>query len=134
MTQAQMVRTGFFPASGAQSAVHPLNNSTIAYKLVRMRKDGTLGPMFIQRGRLYKLGVKEIASFMCTPPHGFTKRPGFHCCTQPRAPHIKLKLKNGERRVWCEVEVEDYTEFHRPECQGGTWLLAKYMTILRVLQ
>jgi len=32
-----------------------------------------------------------------------------------------------------EVEIKDYTEFLRPECQGGLWFLANHMKPLRVL-
>jgi hypothetical protein len=41
-----------------------------------------------------------------------------------------MKLSNGEVRVWKKVIIEDYSEFKRPENQGGLWYLAKQINIL----
>ena len=35
--------------------------------------------------------------------------------------------------MWCEVEVEDYETYERPESQGGTWILAQQMKVVRQL-
>lgn len=51
---------------------------------------------------------------------GFAVRCGWHCCFQPLAPHLSMVLANGERRVWVECEVEDWTSYDRPESQGGS--------------
>ena len=64
------------------------------------------------------------------PTKGFAVRPGWHCTAQPHAPHLKMRLKSGEIRVWRKVLIEDYTEEMRPENQGGMWYLAKRMMIL----
>ena len=55
-------------------------------------------------------------------------RPGWHCTTQPVAPHLGTK-----GRVWCKVLLIGAKKFSRPESQGGTWLLATGMKVLEVL-
>lgn len=45
----------------------------------------------------------------------------------------RKKLANGEQRVWVECEVEDWTSYNRPESQGGSWILAQKMKIIREL-
>jgi hypothetical protein len=35
--------------------------------------------------------------------------------------------------VWCEVSIEQFTEYVRPAAQGGKWLLAERMRIIREL-
>lgn len=44
-----------------------------------------------------------------------------------------MRLANGEQRVWVECEVEDWTSYDRPESQGGSWILAQKMKIVREL-
>lgn len=44
-----------------------------------------------------------------------------------------MQLANGERRVWVECEVEDWNSYNRPESQGGSWILAQQMKIVREL-
>lgn len=102
-----------------------------AYKLFRKRKDGTLGPLFINRNQVVPLGVSLPAGDH--PTKGFAHRQGWHCTLQPIAPHLSLTPKSGERRVWCEVEVEGTELYNRPESQGGTWVLAQTMTVIREL-
>lgn len=103
----------------------------IAYKLFRERKDGTLGPLFINRGQVIEPGV-----WLDAEPHltrGFAFRPGWHCTERPVAPHLKLELKSGEKRVWCKVEVQGGVKYSRPESQGGTWVLASKLLLLERL-
>lgn len=99
----------------------------LAYKLLRVRQDGTLGPLFINQRQRIPLGVTLQAEAHRTK--GFAFRPGWHCTHQPVAPHLSEK-----GRVWCEVEIGDFTEFSRPEHQGGLWFLANQMRVLRVLE
>lgn len=98
-----------------------------AYKLVRLMADGTLSPLFIDKKLRYTLGqwfdAKEV------PTKGFAFRPGFHTTAAPVAPH----LKESEKRVWCEVTIDDFEEEHRPVCQGGTWYLSNRMCVDRVM-
>lgn len=97
-----------------------------AFKLLRKRKNGTLGSLFIHRRQVIPVGVFLDAEAHKTK--GFAFRPGWHCCLRPEAPHLSEK-----DRVWCEVEVEDYKELERPEAQGGTWVLANRMKIVKEL-
>jgi hypothetical protein len=48
-------------------------------------------------------------------------------------PHLSIRLANGEQRVWVECEVEDWTSYNRPESQGGSWILAQKMKIIKEL-
>mgnify|MGYP007092276522 FL=1 len=100
----------------------------IAYKLFRLRRDGTIGPLFINRKLVVAPGVWMEAE--SHPTRGFAVRPGWHCTLVPVAPHLKTDLKSGEIRKWFKVEVEGITKFQRPESQGGTWVLAKRLRVL----
>ena len=98
----------------------------IGYKLFRLRRDGTLGPLFINRSQRIALGVRYRAQAHRTAGYAF--RPGWHICASvDGAPHLS---KRG--RVWCEVSFSDATRILRPPSQGGLWYLARYMTVLRV--
>ena len=103
----------------------------IAYKLLRRKKDGSLGPLFVGRASRLSFGVTYEARSDLPHP-GLAHRPGFHCCAEPKAPHIKRVLKNGERRVWCEVRIYGVTRHDRPECQGGVWYTALHMEIVKL--
>ena len=94
-----------------------------AYKLFRLRKDGSLGPLFINRHLRVLIG--EWISAEDHPTPGFAHRPGWHVSLQPIAPHLSPR-----NRVWAQVEVEDYVELVRPARQGGIWLIAQKMRVL----
>ena len=99
-----------------------------AYKMMRMRKGGTLGSLYIDPAT-----VRPIGKWLTAEPHfkkGYKYRPGFHCLPQPVAPHLKLK----DDRVWVEVDIDSYTIFDRPEHQGGEWFLANRMKINRIME
>jgi len=98
----------------------------IAYKLLRLRKDGTLGPLFINKSQVIPFGVWLEAEDH--PTKGYAHRMGWHCGETPNAPHLSEK-----GRVWCEVEIEDYYTFKRPKNQGGYWLIAMRMKVNKVL-
>lgn len=102
-----------------------------AYKLVRKKKDGKLYPLFINKTVSTPIG--EWLDAECHPTNGFAIRKGWHCCFRPFAPHLKETLSNGEQRVWVEVEVEDWISYKRPEKQGGSWILAQRMKIIKEL-
>ena len=102
-----------------------------AYKLLRKRRDGSLGPLFINRSQVIPQG--EWLEAEDHPTKGFKQRPGWHCAARPVAPHLKTELRSGERRVWCEVAIEQFTEYPRPANQGGKWLLAERMRLIREL-
>lgn len=95
-----------------------------AYKLFRKRKNGTLGPLFINRKQVVPLG-----SWLEAKPHktkGFAFRPGWHTTPEPEAKHLSMR-----DRVWAEVEIEDFKRFDRPKHQGGYWLVAKRMRVVK---
>lgn len=96
-----------------------------AYKLVRLRKNGTLGPLFINRRQILPIGEWLIAEDH--PTSGYAHRPGWHVTKRKFAPHLSIK-----GRVWVLVEVKDFEELIRPESQGGVWWLAKWMKIVEI--
>ena len=100
-----------------------------AYKLLRKKKDGKLYPLFIHKTHETPIGKWMQAE--CYPTKGFAVRKGWHCCFTPLAPHLKTRLSNGEQRVWVECEVDDFEKYNRPESQGGAWILAQKMKIIR---
>lgn len=95
----------------------------IGYKLFRKRKDGTYGPLFINRRQKLEQGVEYEAEAHLTPGYAF--RPGWHVCSEPLAPHL-----SKEGRVWCRVEFDAVQSIRRPESQGGLWYLGRTMKIM----
>jgi hypothetical protein len=95
-----------------------------AYKLLRKRKDGSIGPLFINRKARLQHGDWLPAE--SHPTKGFAYRPFWHCTSKPIAPHLSVK-----DRVWCLVEIEDFVEMERPKSQGGRWYLANRMKIIK---
>ena len=96
----------------------------VAYKLIRELKDGSLSPLFINKKSRIPVGVWMQAESY--PTKGFAFRKGYHCTLKPIAPHLSTN-----NRVWIEVEIEDFEYYNRPESQGGTWVLAQKMKVLR---
>lgn len=98
----------------------------IAYKLCRIKKNGDITPLFINKKMILPFNVwLESESH---PTKGFKVRPYWHCTSQPIAPHLSSK-----GRVWIKVEIEDYENFYRPNNQGGLWFLAKRIKLLEKL-
>lgn len=95
-----------------------------AYKLLRERKRGDLGPLFINCKQIIPIG--EWVEAECHPTKGFAVRPGWHCSISPEAPHLSMK-----DRAWYEVEISDFYEFKRPERQGGMWFIANNMKVVK---
>ncbi len=94
-----------------------------AYKLLRVRKDGTIGPLFINARQRIPVGVWLDAEDH--PTKGYAHRPGWHCTLKPVAPHLSTR-----GRTWYRVEVEGIRRYARPESQGGTWVLAERMKLV----
>lgn len=92
------------------------------------RKDGTLGPLFINRKQRIPIGEWLPAERHETK--GYAYRPGWHCLISPYAPHLKDAMRTG--RVWVKVEILNYTSEWRGEHQGGQWYLAQNMRVLEV--
>lgn len=126
-------------------------NSMITYKLLKIRKDGTLGPLFIERART--LPLNETLTANKTPTKGYKVRPGWHSTLFPYAPHISVK-----GRVWVKCEVpgvhfdtdlypELFTKqgdmnnlpvggwyyWERPERQGRLWVISHEIKLLEIL-
>ena len=97
-----------------------------AYKLFREMKDGSIAPLFINKTQRLEEGVWYEAEDH--PTKGFAHRPGWHCTLRPEAPHLSEK-----GRIWCEVTIDDFVEYNRPESQGGTWVLAQHLRVDRRL-
>ena len=96
----------------------------IAYKLVKLRKNGTIGPLFINKKQILLMGATYTAEDH--PTKGYKHRPGWHCLKRQHAPHLTTK-----GRVWIQVLISDFTTETRPESQGGEWYLAEKMTVLK---
>jgi len=97
-----------------------------AHKLLRLRRDGTMGPLFINKRQVIPVG--EWLQAEDHPTKGYAHRPGWHACMGVVAPHLTMK-----GRIWCEVEIEDFVELKRPDSQGTKWFLAKRMKVVRQL-
>jgi hypothetical protein len=97
-----------------------------AYKLMRLRRDGTLGSLFINKKKVIPLNTWMQAENH--PTKGYAHRPGWHCTLTPVAPHLSL-----QNRVWVVVEVKGCTFFERPISQGGKWVLATEMKVIKVI-
>ena len=98
----------------------------IGYKLFNQRKDGSLGPLFINRRQRLEIGVEYEAEDHKTK--GYAHRPGWHACLTPSAAHLGTK-----GRVWAEVELKRCVMHTRPANQGGEWILAESMTIIKLI-
>ena len=108
---------------------HNTGPTLVGWKLFRQRKDGTLGPLFINARQ--RVPVGEWLPAGDHPTKGFAHRPGWHATLAPVAPH--LKHGKGTGRVWARVELAG-VDFHtRPVAQGGTWVLAQALRVLEVM-
>ena len=96
----------------------------VAYKLVRKLKDGTLHPLFINKKITIPVG--EWLDAESHPTKGYKYRKGWHCTLIPNAPHLSKK-----GRVWVMVEIQDLEYYTRPESQGGMWVLAQKMKVVK---
>lgn len=99
----------------------------IGYKLFSKRKDGTLGPLFINKKQRLLIGTTYVAEEHRTK--GYAYRPGWHICKTPNAPHLSKK-----DRVWCKVQFTHQETMTRPGSQGGIWYLGSKMKILEELK
>jgi len=94
-----------------------------AHKLFIVRKDGTLGSLFINRRQRIPIGVWLKAE--SHPTKGYKLRPYWHCTVAPSAPHLTM---NG--REWHKVLIKGVTVMQRSQSQGGTWYLADQLKVL----
>jgi hypothetical protein len=104
----------------------------IAYKIVRIRKDGSLGPLFCNMKQRIPLNTWIQAE--CHPPPNKTIRVGWHTTEKQTAPHIYMTLpKKNIKRVWVKVEIKNFKECQRPISQGGLWYIAQWMKVLKII-
>lgn len=96
----------------------------IGWKLFRVRKNGTLGPLFINARQVVPIG--EWLEAEEHPTKGFAFRPGWHVTHSPAAPHLSMK-----GRAWYMVEFLDFEVHDRPLSQGGRWYTANQMRVIR---
>ena len=64
-----------------------------AFKLFKLRKDGSIGPLFINKKQRIPLNKWLTAESHLTKGYAF--RPGWHVLLSPNAPHLSKK-----NRVW----------------------------------
>ena len=98
-------------------------NALRCWKLFRVRKDGTLGSLFINRRAVIPVGEWLMAA--CHPKAGFKVRAGWHAAGEPVAPHLSQR-----GRVWREVLIRGWERLERPKSQGGLWYLGKEMMVI----
>lgn len=98
----------------------------VAYKLVRLKKNGDITSLFINKKE--KLMLNEWLQAKSFPTKGFALRPKWHCTAEMTAPHLSEK-----GRVWVELEMKDFEEFSRPKTQGGMWYLADSIKINKII-
>ncbi len=98
----------------------------LAYKLCRILKNGEITSLFINKKK--RLVFNEWLEAENYPTKGFAVRPFWHCTSEPIAPHLSEK-----NRVWVVVSMEEYSEYIRPESQGGKWFLAKRIKLIEIL-
>ena len=99
----------------------------VAYKLLRKRKNGSLGSLFINKRKKLPIGCWLTAESHKT--RGYALRPGWHALLKPQAPHLLSK-----DRIWAKVKIKDYQFIERPAAQGGVWVIAQKMKILKLLK
>lgn len=95
----------------------------IAYKLFNVRKDGTLGPLFINRRQRILTG--KVLRARVNRTKGFAVRKGWHSCALPFAPHLTPK---GRR--WYRVDILGWTVHKRSEREGSLWYTSSHMQVL----
>jgi hypothetical protein len=95
----------------------------ITYKLFKIRKDGSIGSLFMNPAR--KLPINEWLKAEGFHKKGFKYRPYWHTMPTPHAPHL-----SGKNRGWYKVEIKNYTKMERPSNLGKYWYLAKQIRIL----
>ena len=95
----------------------------LAYKLFRVKKDGAITSLFINKSVPLEQGKWLTAH--CFPTKGFKVRPGWHCTHAPCAPHLSEK-----GRVWRKVAMLAWEVIDRPKKQGGRWYIARWIKII----
>ena len=95
----------------------------VGYKFFKVRRNGTLGSLFINKKEILPIG--EWINSESYPTKGYKFRPYFHVLPKPVAPHLSIK-----GREWWKVDMNLSHTMTRPESQGGTWYLASSIKLL----
>ena len=98
-----------------------------AFKLLTVRKNGTLGSLFINKAQVIPIG--EWLPAENHPTKKYRNRAGWHALMKPHAPHLSQR-----GRVWAMIEVSDFKMIERPKSQGGKWVLANAMKVIKTLE
>lgn len=105
-----------------------------AYKLFRVRRDGSLGPVIINRGARIPVGewLECEDHSGKAKSYGVAVRVGFHACAEPVAPHLTKPSKkaDADNRTWYAVELEGAVEMHRGVDGGSDWFVARRMRVV----
>lgn len=114
----------------------PQDEVISGWKLFQLRADGTLRPLFLDTGDTlpYNEWIEAKDNTSLARKKGLQPRPGWHATLSPCAPHLKLELASGEKRIWVQVQLRGVSLYDRPESQGGTWALAKELMIVGYLE
>lgn len=94
-----------------------------AYKLFRVRKDGTIGSLFINRKAIIPVGKWLDAE--THPTDGFAVRNGWHAVATKKVPHLSLR---GRR--WYKVRLKFVSRLKRPKNQGSEWYIAGQLKVI----
>lgn len=98
----------------------------LAYKLFRLRTNGTLGALFLSRRRVLEPG-KWISAEILPKQKGYAYRPGWHVFMQNKIP----KHLSAKGRVLLPVEGRKILGRHsRPKMQGGFWYTVMEIKIM----
>jgi len=104
-------------------------------KILNLRADGTMSPLFHETNRRFKEGVWE--PFTATLKHptkqgrssaNLAFRPAFY--GGPKTPQLKMGYSSNQYRVKRDVAFRNWTKIKRPKNQGGGWYMAAEMMIL----
>lgn len=122
---------------------HNIQEVITVYKKVRISRNGTPLPLFIDNKRPFTIGEWMRSEYH--PTNGFAPRScgtdadgrplgGWHCCFHPIAPHLADQLSSGERRVWLKCEAcGQRIVYDRPWNQGGAWILVEWLRPIAIL-
>ena len=94
-----------------------------AFKLFRIRKEGSIGSLFVEPTARHPIGT-----WIPAKAHSHKKlkfRKGWHALIHPNAPHLSKK-----NRAWYIVMVDNYEVIDRPKNHGGKWVIAQKLNII----
>lgn len=116
--------------TGEVPVTEAIKRTVVGYKIFHVRRDGTIGPLFINRKQVVPQG-EWLPAEDPGPQKGYAHRPGWHAAPAPEAPHLMSRSgKLAPDRKWYKVHLRDAEKIKRPKAQGGHWFLAKHMKVI----